>query len=162
GDTVRVCPGTYAEQVEVDKSIRLSGQPGAVVRPAALSAALASLLGGNDVTAAILVDAPYVTIEDLVVDLSDNTLAACAPLLAGIYFRNASGQIRNTTVTGVRVPGLPVCGSGVGIYIESGKIGERFGIPIWGRARVNVKDVTVSACQQGGLAANGLKTAVHV
>jgi nitrous oxidase accessory protein NosD len=162
GDTVRVCPGTYAEQLEINKAIRLTGQTGVIVRPTALSAALPSLLGGNDVTAAILVDAPSASLDGLVVDLSGSTLASCAPLLAGVYFRNASGQIRNSTVMDARVPGMSACDSGIGVYIESGKIGEHFGVPIYGHARVQVRDVNVSGCQKGGLAANGIKTSVRV
>ena len=39
GETIEVCPGTYAEQVTIEKSLTLAGDNGAIVVPGPMSLA---------------------------------------------------------------------------------------------------------------------------
>src|SRR4030095_13017721 len=89
GDEIRVCPGVYPEQVVLDRKIRLSGlsfrSAQAVIKPTALPASVLSLLGGNPVTGAIIVDDEFVRISNLEIDLSGVSLSPCLPYLRGRY-----------------------------------------------------------------------------
>src|SRR5262249_36406294 len=166
GDEIRVCPGTYAEQVVLTQAIRLTGisfgtaQP--VIKPTALPETRPSLIGANPVTGAIIVDNEFVRISNLNIDLSDVTLSTFLPFLTGIYLRRANGAIEKTTIENVRVAGNPSCQSGVGLYVESGAIEEFLGEPVLLPARVIVRDVEFAGYQKAGLVANGLRTVLLV
>ena len=102
-DELRICPGVYAEQVVLTKSLTLRGlgtdidRP--IVRPTVLPVSRPSTQGAMPIAAAILVDAARVTLEGLEVDLGAATIAGCSPIIAGIYLRNASGELSGMTVT---------------------------------------------------------------
>src|SRR5437016_3876592 len=121
---IHVCPGTYAEQVVVTKSLRLLGDDGTVIRPGPLAISASSVAGGRPVTAGIIIDAPRTFLRNLTVDLTGSEVSGCTLLLAGIYLRNASGVVDHVHVTGVRLPDAPTCDSGVALFVESGIIGE--------------------------------------
>src|SRR6185436_10353396 len=133
GDEVQVCPGIYTEQLTIKDRVTLRGKPigtnRVIVRPAALPTTSTSRLTGNAIAAGILVDTTTADISNIDLDLSDSDVAACSPILVGIYMRNASGTIENMKVEHVRVPAAPNCESGVGLYVESGNYGLPFGLP---------------------------------
>lgn len=167
GDEIRVCPGTYPEQVVITKQLRFTGisigtnRP--IIKPTSLPVTRPSILGGNPVAAAIIVDAEFVRLENLDVDLSQNTSpAACMPVTAGVFLKNASGIVERLNVHEVKVPGHPECDSGVAMYVESGQIGDELGRPVYGLARVNVRDCTFSGYQKAGLVGNGPRTILTV
>ncbi|HEV7733112.1 MAG TPA: hypothetical protein VGR62_13160 [Candidatus Binatia bacterium] len=167
GDEIRVCPGVYPEQVVITKQLRFTGisigtnRP--VIKPTALPATRPSILGGNPVAAAIIVDAEFVRMDNLDVDLSQITSpAACSPALAGVYLRDASGVVERLNIHEVKVPGRPDCDSGVALYIESGQIGDELGRPIYGLARVNIRDCFFSGYQKAGLVGNGPRTILTI
>ncbi len=166
GDEIRVCPGVYPEQLVINQDIRLTGEAfgsrRAVIRPTALPATLPSLEGGNPVAAAILIDGSLVRITDIDIDLTDNTMTACSPVLAGVYFRNASGSAMRTQVLNAWVPGRPDCDSGIGIFVESGVTDFVLGHPIFGRARVVVIDAAFDNYQKAGLVAHGPRTVLKL
>src|SRR6185503_20219586 len=110
-----------------DKSLRIIGLGDPVIRPTSLPESRPSLITGRPVTAGILIDGGRTVLKDLVLDLDQNSAVACTPVLTGIYFRNAGGVVETSRVRGVRFATLPACESGVGIYVESGPIGERIG-----------------------------------
>jgi hypothetical protein len=149
GDEIRLCEGTYAEQLVITRPVRLTGQGtgsgAAVIRPRALIDTRSSLTGGRPVAAAIHADAE-VLIADLVLDLQDNEVAACTPLLAGVYFRNTGGSILRSRIVNVRVPGHPDCESGVAVLVETSSNGK---------AKVNLVDNVLEGFQKSGLVANG-------
>jgi hypothetical protein len=166
GDEVVVCAGTYAEQIVIDKKIRLQGQPSgsraALIRPTALSESRPSLLGGRAIRAGIVVEARTAAIDSIDLDMSASDVTTCDELLAGVYFRNAGGLVNTVSVAGVRVGGLPACESGVGLYVESGQIGERFGEVILGKAKLLVTNSRFVDWQKGGVVANGAQTVLNM
>jgi hypothetical protein len=161
GDDIRVCPGTYAEQLLITKSINLQGEAfgtrRAVIKPAALPQTLNTLEGVNPITAAILVDAGLVRIADIDVDLADVDLGACSPMLAGIYYNNTHGSIDRINISNVWTASRPDCESGVAFFVESGPVDFVLGTPIYGQSRVTVKDVTLTNYQKAGFVAHGPK-----
>src|SRR5262245_5366732 len=166
GDEIRVCPGSYAEQVVLDQRIRLTGlsfgsaQP--VIKPTALPVSRPSLLGQNPVTGAIIVDNEFVRLSTLEIDLSGVSEGTCLPYLTGVYLRGASGAVDQLRIRNVHVTGNATCNSGVGLYVESGITGEILGVPQIVPSRVNLRDVEVSGYQKVGLVGNGPRTVLNV
>src|SRR5262249_46524833 len=154
GDQITVCAGTYAEQVVTSKSLRFVGKGRPLLRPGTLPVSLPSTMGDRAVTAALLVDTTRAMVAGFDVDLSAAGVADCGALLTGIFFRNASGVVQDTHVSGARVPALRTCDSGVGIYVESGVIGEHLGRPLLGKAKLAVKNSQFSPCPHAAPAPN--------
>jgi nitrous oxidase accessory protein NosD len=119
GDTIRVCPGTYVEQVTISKSLTIRGDNGAIVMPSTLHVNGADLPSGTPVAAVILVsNSAAVNISNLIVDGSNNTIAECSP--KGILFQNSSGTIEFNAVRHIRLsPSLGGCQSGEAIEVET-------------------------------------------
>src|SRR5215472_4371934 len=69
GATIRVCKGTYAEQVAISKPLTIAADSGAVVMPGAMQQNSTSLFDGTPIAAAILVAGTTgVSIDGLTVD----------------------------------------------------------------------------------------------
>jgi len=153
GDLVKVCPGIYAEQVVIAKSLTLQGENGAVMRPSAMQANTTSLVTGSDLAVAIVVDgAKDVAIEGLTVDGADNGLN-CTPSLFGIFFRNASGAIRNSVIENMR-PELAACASsGTGIFVQSAG---------GSTSKVRIEGNSIHDYQKNGITANEAGTDVRI
>ena len=121
GDSIRVCAGTYVEQVLISKSVTINGDNGAIVAPSAVVVNGADIPSGTPVAAVILAkDASFVVINNLIVDGSNNGLPECSPDFKGILFQNTNGVIQHNAVRHVRLaPSLPGCQSGEAIEIET-------------------------------------------
>jgi nitrous oxidase accessory protein NosD len=120
GDTIRVCAGTYVEQVSISKSLTIRGDNGAIVMPGAVKVNGSDIPSGTPVAAVILVaNASSVEIDNLIVDGSNNGIAACSPDFKGILFQNTSGAIRHNAVRHIRTPSFPGCQSGEAIEVET-------------------------------------------
>src|SRR6202521_853680 len=79
GSLIRVCPGTYREQLSINKVLSIEGDNGAIVLPNSM---VANTTGssGSPIAAAILVkDAANVEIEGLIVDTTNNGITECSP-----------------------------------------------------------------------------------
>jgi nitrous oxidase accessory protein NosD len=153
GNQISVCAGTYTEQLVLTKTVRLVGTGHPVIRPTALPESRPSVIGGRPITGGIIVDAPSAVITGIQLDMSANGLGNCTTILTGIYFREASGVVIDSTVTGVRVAGQAACDSGVGVYIESSGLSK---------AKVTLQNDQITNCQKGGVVANGARTTVKV
>jgi hypothetical protein len=125
GSTVKVCPGTYAEQVTIaNKNLTLIG-----TGPTASTVTVpASGLVTNGVTdifgfptaAQIFVQNATVTISHMAVDGANDQLTGCGVDAVGIYFKNAAGVITDNAVRNVLLPpGLQGCQDGLAINVES-------------------------------------------
>ena len=120
GSTVYVCPGTYAEQVEISQPLSLVGLSSGQSDQAIIAApsgmkANTTTAAGSPLAAQVLVTTGPVNIKRITVDGSANGLDGSVQL-AGIYFGSgASGDIAGVT-TRNQLNG----GDGVGIFVENG------------------------------------------
>jgi nitrous oxidase accessory protein NosD len=135
GEHIRVCAGTYPEQVAIDKSIVLRADDGVFVSPVAMSPNAAGLTQGDPLAAAFLVtNAASVEIKGFTIDGSANGIVICAPRLIGILFQNASGRIEHNVVRHFHLsPALPGCQSGNAIEVETAP-GNKSDVTIYGNS----------------------------
>jgi pectin methylesterase-like acyl-CoA thioesterase len=126
GTTIMVCPGSYPEQVVINKNLTLKGVPfggssAAIITAPAGGIAVnsTSLASGGAIAAQILVDgASAVTISNMIVDGSNNGIATCGTDLVGVYYRNSSGTVtKNTVLNQALSSELNGCQSGLGIFV---------------------------------------------
>ena len=151
GDTIRVCAGTYVEQVSISKALTIRGDNGAIVMPGAVKANASDIPGGVSVAAVILVtNASAVEIDNLIVDGSNNGISECSPDLKGILFQNSSGAIRHNAVRHIRLSPSPNgCQSGEAIEVETAS-----GLT----STVTIHGNSVWDYQKNGITANGTGT----
>jgi nitrous oxidase accessory protein NosD len=146
GDHIRVCPGTYAEQVVVDKSLHIRGDNGAIVIPSGVTVSVTSSSGDSAAAIIFVKDATGVSIRGLIVDGSNSGLTECGPALFGIFYQNASGTISHNAVKHVRLaPTSGGCQSGDAIFVETTG---------GGTSRVEITDNSVNDYQKNGITAN--------
>lgn len=166
GDEIRVCPGVYDEQVVVpfDMTIRgeAFGSRRAVIRPTAMPLTLPGLDGGNPIAAAILDDGHLLRMSDVDIDLANNTVVGCSPVLAGIYIRNAWAAVDRIEVYNAVVNGRPDCDSGIGLLVESGVKEIVLGQPVFGKARFIAKSLHFESFQKAGFVGIGPNTLVRM
>ena len=165
GGTVYVCPGTYTEQVSIGINVNLIGLYKAGVgptiaapaAPAGIGANSTDLYDGTSIAAQVLVNGGNTAnINGFTVDGSNNQIAGCAPILAGVYYRNSSGTLSNVSVKNEALSAsLFGCQSGLGVFIESG-----YTVP--GISLVQVQNVSVTNFQKNGITADGPGTIVVI
>jgi hypothetical protein len=156
---VRVCPGTYAEQVTITSGLTLEGIVNAtsdqalVVPPLGGIAINGNDIFGNPVAAQIFVASTSgsVTVSHLTVDGMGNNLAGCVTTtLEGIYFQNTSGAISGNAVRNQYQSDYQDyggCQNGLAINVESS-----------GGNSVTVANNSVHAYQKNGITATGAAT----
>ncbi len=152
GDTINVCPGTYHEQVKINKRLTVRGiavgnLDQAIIMPAPAVMNSTSLTSGLPIAAIVLVrNTNDVTLTNLTIDGLTNGINGCAPVLVGVYYRNASGQVDSLAVRNIKLgTGLEGCQSGLGIFVQSGN---------GGRSRVEITNNSVHDYQKNGITAN--------
>jgi hypothetical protein len=155
GSQIRVCKGTYVEQVTIGKTLDVEADSGAVLMPALMQANAASLSSGRPIAAALLVfNTTSVTIRGLTVDGANNGLSQCAPDLMGVYFQNASGEIDRVAVRNFKLSAaLNGCQSGTGIFVQSGNGGV---------SQVVIHRSTIHDFQKNGITANEAGTSASI
>ena len=155
GDTIRICPGVYVEQVSIDKSLTLRAESGAILMPSSLQSNTTSLSDGSPLAVALLVaNTSDVTINGLIVDGTNNAISACAPDFFGIAFQNASGTIRRSAVRNFKLTAaLNGCQTGSGILVQSGG-GQS--------STVNIDTSSIHDFQKNGITANEVGTSVVI
>ncbi len=155
GAKIRVCPGTYNEQVRITKHLTIRGDNGAIVMPSNMSANTTSLATSAPIAAAILVaDATNVRLENLTADGANNNIGGCAPTLVGIFYRNASGEISDVAVRNMKLSAaLNGCQSGLGIFVQSGG---------GGTSHVEIEGSSVHDFQKNGITGNETGTRVEI
>jgi len=172
GSTVNVCPGTYPEQVTINKRLTLQGVTSGTLNQAVVTAPAGgivqntvSLATAYPIAAQIYVHdtARAVTISNLTVDGSGNNgLTACgAPNLVGIYYQDAQGTIQNVVTrnqTSVPPNGCAQ-GTGMGIFVQSGISLVTGGA---GTSTVTVQNSSVHDFQKNGITGNEVGTKLTV
>jgi nitrous oxidase accessory protein NosD len=154
GNLIRVCPGTYSEQLSIDKSLSIEGDNGAILLPSNM---LVNATGssGVPIAAAILVkEAADVEIEGLIVDTANSAITGCSPDLIGILYQNSSGSIKHNAVRNTKLAvSLNGCQSGDAIVVQS------FGSET---SKVTINDNSVHDYQKNGITGNELGTDVTI
>jgi nitrous oxidase accessory protein NosD len=154
GSLIRVCPGTYREQLSINKSVSIEGDNGAIVLPANM---VANTTGssGTPIAAAILVrNAANVEIEGLIVDTANNGITECSPDLIGILYQNSSGSIEHNAVRNTKLSSsLNGCQSGDAIVVQTLD---------GGTSKVSIDDNSVHDYQKNGITGNESGTEVTI
>lgn len=182
GSTVYVCPGTYAEQVVITKSLTLTGLAGNGTtgtaasgsnNPVIVSPAAGVVVNTNDLygypsgeptAAQILVQTPstalgtpiVVNINNIAVDGSNNGISGCGTDLVGIYYQNSNGTVNHVTARYQELgPAYFGCQDGLAIYAQSG-----YGSG--GTATVTIEDSMVHDYDKNGITADGSGTVATI
>src|SRR5262249_26557198 len=93
-----------------------------------------------------------VSIEGLTIDGADNSLG-CTPSLFGVFYRNASGVVRDNVIKNMQ-PGLASCsGSGTGVLIQSAQ---------GGTSVVTVAGNSIHDYRKNGITANQVGTELRM
>jgi nitrous oxidase accessory protein NosD len=155
GDRIRVCKGTYVEQVTIGKALTIDADNGAVLMPGAMKQNTTSLFDGAPIATALLVaNATDVSISGLTVDGANNAITECSPDLEGVTFQNASGRLTRAAIRNFKLSTtLDGCQSGTGIFVQSG------GGMI---SAVEIVDCTVHDFQKNGITANEVGTTAMI
>jgi hypothetical protein len=167
GTNIHICPGTYPEQLHVNRALTLTGvvsgtSDAVIIVPpvGGLVANTTSLRDKSPIAAQVLVDVDNtVNLANIIVDSIGNSLNACAPLLVGIFYRNSSGTVnhvvtRNQWVgTSEQDPNLDGCQTGLGIFAQSGNNLT---------SAVTVENSSVHDYQKNGITGNEVGTIINV
>lgn len=123
GDVIDICPALYAEQLTITMPLTLNGlQENGVARVLVQPATLTVNSEGFIAVISVL-NTSNVTISNLAIDASNNTVTACTPELAGIHFYNASGTVENAAISGTGLSTQTDCtalfpGNGFGVEAD--------------------------------------------
>jgi len=154
GSLIRVCPGTYREQVFINKSLSIEGDNGAIVLPGTMVANTTGSSGAPIAAAILVKNAANVEIEGLIVDASNNGIAECSPDLIGILYQNSSGKIEHNAVRNTKLSAsINGCQSGDGIVVQS--LGGE-------TSKVSIDDNSVHDYQKNGITGNESGTEVSI
>jgi nitrous oxidase accessory protein NosD len=154
GSLIRVCPGTYPEQLSITKSLSIEGDNGAIVMPSNMVANTTGSSGAPIAAAILVKNAANVGIEGLIVDTTSNGITECSPNLIGILYQNSSGRIEHNAVRNTKLSAaLNGCQSGDGIVVQS----------LGGEAsKVSIDDNSVHDYQKNGITGNESGTEVTI
>ncbi|HUB82037.1 MAG TPA: right-handed parallel beta-helix repeat-containing protein [Bryobacteraceae bacterium] len=123
GDVIEICPALYAEQLTIAMPLTLKGlQENGVGRVLIQPTTLTTNSEGF-VAVISVIGTSNVTISNLAIDASNNTVTACTPALAGIHFYNASGTVDSDAISGTELSTQTDCtalfpGSGFGVQAD--------------------------------------------
>lgn len=152
GDVIRVCPGSYPEQLLITKPLTIVGDSGAVVNP---SPVLQNSAGGSgDAFAAVILvqDTDSVEIRGLIVDGANNGITDCSPRLIGILYQNASGRVAHNAIRHMQLgPALNACQSGNAVEVEN---------PSGAGANVRIASNSIDTYQKNGITGNDAGTEI--
>ena len=154
GSLIRVCPGTYREQLSINKSLSIEGDNGAILLPMNMVANTTGSSGAPIAAAILVKNAANVEIEGLIVDGANGGISACSPDLIGILYQNASGRIEHNAVRNTKLSvSLNGCPSGDAIVVQS--LGG-------GTSKVSIDDNSVHDYQKNGITGNESGTEVAI
>lgn len=154
GDDIRVCAGTYPEQVVVDKALHIEADSGAIVMPSNVMANGTDLASGEALAAIFLVKNTQADVEGFIIDGVNNGITECSPRLIGVLYQDASGNIRHNAIRHMSLSAsLNGCQSGNGIEVQTSP-GSSSNLTIEGNS--------VQTYQKNGITANDDGTAVVI
>ena len=155
GDEIFICNGVYKEQVTINKAVDLAGDTGAFLVPNTMQQNATSFAGTSIAAAILVMDATNVSITGLTVDGINNGIESCAPRLVGVFFRNASGELKQTAIRNFKLSASTTngCQSGTGVFVESGSGGV---------SSVEIVNCSIHDFQKNGITANETGTTVQI
>src|SRR5215469_9375707 len=155
GAVIRICPGTYPEQVTITIALSLQGENGVVIEPSHVGVNTMSTFSGSPLAAIILVkDTTDVDIQGVIVDGANNDITACGADFIGILYQNASGEVKRVAVRNIKLSTtLNGCQSGNAILVQSGSAGMSV---------VDVEDSSIHDYQKNGITGNEIGTKVRI
>jgi hypothetical protein len=168
GSIIQICPGTYTEQLSINKSLTLTGVPSGtsdaiVILPPSggLSGNATSLSSGNPITAHVWVLGPAtVNMNNIIVDSIGNGQSGCGqPMLVGILYQDAIGTLNHVVTRNQWVgasesdTGSNGCQTGLGIFAQSGG---------GGTSKLSVIASSVHDYQKNGITGNEVGTTLSV
>jgi parallel beta-helix repeat protein len=157
--TIDICPGSYAEQLSINKPLTLTGVSNGTADAAVI---VAPLMGGLTVNAYDFLynnfpieaqiwvsNASPVNINNLVVDGLNNGVTGCSPEVMGILYQNSQGTLNHVTTRnqfiGPEGGALAGCQAGEGIFAETNS----------GDWTLTVENSSVHDFQKNGITGNG-------
>ncbi len=168
GSIIQICPGTYKEQLSINKSLTLTGVPSGtsdaiIILPPSggLNGNATSLSSGNPITAHVWVLGPAtVNMNNIIVDSIGNGQSGCGqPTLVGILYQNATGTLNHVVTRNQWVgasesdTGSNGCQTGLGIFAQSGG---------GGTSKLSVIASSVHDYQKNGITGNEVGTTLSV
>lgn len=135
GSTILVCPGTYAEQIVINRSLTLkgitngnSGLPvlvpptgGLVANATGLN--LSSFFSGTPMAAQIVITGGVtVTLNGLALDATGYNLPTCFPVVVGVLIQDSSVTLAGMAIKNQLETGPPPCpatGNGTGVLAQN-------------------------------------------
>lgn len=138
GDVIEICPALYREQLIITMPLTLRGVTSNPdisaylpccneARRVLLQPSLQDLQGLPFDSVITVLNTSNVTVDNLTIDASQNTVSGCHIALAGITFFSASGRLQNSTVQGAQLPNPQSCttfsGNGFGVVVTSSDSG---------------------------------------
>ncbi len=134
GDTIDICPALYPEQLIITKPLTLRGVlvnvNGNDVKRVLIQPSLQDLQDLPVEAVITVMNTWGVTIENLAIDASQNSVLGCTPQLADIHFYNASGRVADSALSGAQLANPLNCGepsvfpgNGFGVLVDSNKPG---------------------------------------
>jgi len=131
GDTIAICPALYPEQLIVTKPLTLVGLDVVTsskegkygVNRVLIQPALTDLQSLPYESVITVMNTSGVTIENLAVDASQNTVSGCSPTLSAIHFFNSSGNVIASAISGAQLQDVTTCsglfGNGFGVLVDN-------------------------------------------
>jgi hypothetical protein len=155
GDVIEICPAVYPEQLIITRPLTLRGVEFNGFSRALLRPTLSDLQGLATEAVITVIGTHDVTIDNLAVDASQNTVASCSPGVAGIHFYNASGTVTNSAVLGAELPNPLSCtslpfGNGFDILVDDSQSGP-FAVSVLNNS---IHDYTANGVQANGSGIN--------
>jgi nitrous oxidase accessory protein NosD len=168
GDVIEICPALYPEQLVITKPLVLRGIATHVditqfvpccnlVDRVLLQPALTDLQALPFESVITVMNTHDVTIDNLAIDASQNTVASCDIALSAVHFFNASGRLKNSAVFGAQLSNPQNCatffGNGFGVVVDSTDPGP---------FHVTIRDNSIHDYQRDGIEVSNAGVGVEV
>ncbi len=133
GDIIEICAALYPEQLVISKPLTLRGVrvnvAGNEVNRVLLQPSLQDIQDLPVEAVITVMNTWGVSIENLAIDASRNSVQGCTPQLADIHFHNASGRVDDDALFGAQLANPQNCvavfpGNGFGVLVDSDKPGS--------------------------------------
>jgi nitrous oxidase accessory protein NosD len=124
GDELEICPAVYPEQLVITKPLTLRGIASNGFNRVVLQPGLVSLDGVPFQAVITVMNTQDVTIQNLTIEASNNTVSGCTVGRAGVHFYDASGTVDRSTIVGAKLQDPRTCttlmpGNGIGIHVNT-------------------------------------------